>query len=375
MGRSMIETIDARGLARRLAATGLPYADEPFEIARPVWHRFLTTLKVERMTGLASAAAAADVLVLTNEQRAELHAAQLEAMTWTVALERALLEIALAGKADDLAFIVLKGPALAHNFYPDPSWRAFADIDLLVQTRDWRRACALLERNGFRREKPEPRAGFDERFGKAAVHVGPHGLSVDLHRTLVLGPFGLWMEPEELFEHTVPFDLAGVPLRRLDDTALLLHACVHAALGFMDPLLLPVRDVVQITQQGAIDWPQLGRWAERWRLRGVVLHAFKLANDILDFPPPEELAVLGPEPVARRERRALDAYITGRRSRGGTIRSALSALPRVRDKLALLRAMLVPERAFLAARTERGARPSYLRRWAVPVRWLMRRTR
>src|SRR5437879_3101885 len=81
---------------------------------------------------------------------------------------------------------------------------------------------------GFTRPRPEPRPGFSERFGKAATHRGVDGLELDLHRTLVVGPFGLWLEPDELFEHAILFHLWGRELRRLDDTALVLHACLNA---------------------------------------------------------------------------------------------------------------------------------------------------
>ena len=38
------------------------------------------------------------------------------------------------------------------------------------------------------------------RFGKAICHSDQEGLQVDLHRSLVVGPFGMWMRPDELFD-------------------------------------------------------------------------------------------------------------------------------------------------------------------------------
>jgi len=79
-------------------------------------------------------------------------------------------------------------------------------------------------------------------------------------------------------------------------------------------------------------------------------------------------------PSRRRERRALDAYITNRRSRGGTATSTIRAIPGLSAKIAYVRALLFPNRAFLSAR-QRNGRPSYLRRLAVPVRWFTGRHR
>lgn len=369
----MPELARARALSLRIAAYGLDGDEEPIDVGDGAWRQLLGHISTQRLSGVASAAAGSGVLRLTDPQAEELCGIHTADMTWTLALERSLLRIARAASEEGVDLIVLKGPALANDFYPDPSWRAFADIDLLVRTNDWRRACEVLDRLGFHRQRPEPRAGFDERFGKAAVHADYQGLNVDLHRTLVLGSFGLWMHPEELFDRTVAFTLAGVPLRRLDDTAMLLHACVHAALGFQDPLLMPLRDLVQVASLANVDWDELEVWAARWKLSGVIGHAFETAERLLGFDQPAGVAGVRAIPIGRRERRALDLYTTGRRARGGTARSELWAVPGIRQKVDLLRAMLFPDPAFLAARTEEGARPSYVRRWSVPIRWLLRR--
>ena len=93
-----------------------------------------------------------------------------------------------------IAHRVLKGHAWAHTVYPDPSWRAFGDVDLLVGTDDSDRAVEVLESTGVRRTLPEVRPGFDRRFGKDATLLSASGREVDLHRLLVAGPYGLWVD-------------------------------------------------------------------------------------------------------------------------------------------------------------------------------------
>jgi hypothetical protein len=362
-------------LAARVAAFGLPDGPASVEVPEAVWVEFLGYLIAERLTGLAAAMAAGGGLSLTETQAEELRRSHLEAMMWSLSLERALLRVVAEADAESLELVVLKGPALAHCFYPDPAMRSFSDIDLLVRTSGWRSACALLERTGFRRELPEPRPGFDERFGKAAVHADPTGLLIDLHRTLVLGPFGVWLDAPSLFERTVPFEVAGRALRRLDDTTTLLHACMHASLGWSPPLLMPVRDMMQVAAVGTIDWGRFARDAERWQLRAVVKHAFQTGRDVLRCRLPEGATAFLDVVPTRRERRALDAYVTSRRSRGGTVRATVRAVPGVRAKAAFLRDLLLPDRAFLAARSADGEGASHLKRWSTPVRWLLRRSR
>lgn len=173
---------------------------------------------------------------------------------------------------------------------------------------------------------------------------------------------------------TVSFGLAAQSLPRLGDTGLLLHACVHASLGFRPPLLLPLRDVAQTIASVRPDWDQLAEWGRRWRLRGVIRHALETASATLGWQIPEQARELMTEP-SRRERRAMEAYTTSRRDRGGKALATVRAIRGVRAKVAYIGALVVPDRAFLKLRAGSDARPSYLRRWKVPVGWLALRSR
>jgi len=357
-------TAEARRIERAIGGFGLPGPEPPIDVPTDAWPSVLTTLAAGRMTGLAVAAAEAGHLRLSASQAEELLERQRDAMIWALTIERRLLGLARAFDEVGVDVVVLKGPALAHTMYPDPSWRSFGDLDLLVPTPAWRRALDVLAGLGFGRRLPEPRPGFDERFGKAAVHTNGDGVEVDLHRTLVIGPFGLWISPDELSRRWAPFTLAGRELRRLDDTALLLHACLHASLGWWPALLWTLRDVAQVAWSGRVDWEEAAELARRWRLRAVLRHALEAASKTLEVSLPVEAAPLLSVDPPRRERRALESYVTERRGRGGTEISTLHAIPGLRGKAAYVRAMLFPRREFLAAR---GRGP--LRRLMVPVRW------
>jgi Uncharacterised nucleotidyltransferase len=364
------EAVRSMSLGWTVASHALAGAPEqPLVIGADEWPRLRDTLVAQRLTGLAVAALEAGHLVLSAERTADLLSRHHDAMVWALTIERKLLTLSEAFDKAGIETIVLKGPALAHAVYPDPSWRAYVDLDVLVRTRDWYRACALLESLGHQRRLPEPRARFDVRFGKAAVHKAGDGIEVDLHRTLVLGPFGLWMHPDELFGRTAQLPLGNRRLRRLDDTALLLHACMHASLGWKPPLLLPVRDVAQIAQGAQVDWDLLWDLASRWELRAVIRHALMTATSFLGARLSREALALMGRKSSRRERRALEAYISDHRNRETTAISTLRAIPGLRGKVAYVRAMLVPQRQFLEARSRDGGAPSYLRRWTTPVRW------
>jgi hypothetical protein len=359
---------------RRVATFGLrPEGEPPIAIPDEVGDRFLDAVTGQQLTGFAVSAFEFGALRLTRELSESLLGRHREHMILALRLEKTLLAVTAAFDAEDIACVVLKGPALAHAAYPEPSWRPFSDIDLLVRASDWAGACHVLGRLGFSRALPEPRRGFDQRFGKAAVFVGDNGLEIDLHRTLVLGPYGLWMDPEELFQRTADLRVGGTILQRLDDTAMLLHACLHASLGWISPLLMPLRDVAQVAASDRVDWEGFGELVNRWRLRAVVRHAHQSVRDSLDVPLPFRADLSAEAEPSRRDRRLLESYVTDRRSRGGLALSSLRAIPGIRARAAYVRAMMFPSRDFLDRRAV--GRGSYWRRWMVPVRWLTRSRR
>ena len=363
--------LDAATAFDRILSFGLDETREfePFSVADAEWQGLHRKLSSHRFTGIACAALQDGLLELDEGRKEQLYESQKRAMMWALALEREFVALAPAFAAAGIQIVLLKGPAFAHSVYPDPSWRPFADLDVLVSTKDWRRACSLLRDLGWARQLPEPRPGFDERFGKAAVYRNELGMELDLHRTLVLGPFGLWMSPEELFENTTSLTLGGLEVRRLDDTHQLVHACAHTALGTSLPLLLPQRDVAQMIGLPAIRWEQVRSIAERWRLGAVLGFTFeRVARTYgLDLPPDaEEFTKSSHNKV---ETQALAAYTTpSLRNRGGTALSTVRAVEGVRNKIAYVTGMLVPDQEFLTARQQNGA--SYRRRWQVPLRWL-----
>ena len=353
------------------AGVGLGPARKPGYSPGSGWAVALGRIQQEQLTGLAVAGVEAGELSIDESQREELWTAHREAMARVIALERRLIEFGNALESHGIEFIVLKGPALAHGFYADPAHRGFRDIDVLVHTRDLPRAAEVLGELGFARDLPEPREGFDVRFGKAICHTDRDGLQVDLHRSLVVGPFGVWIRSEELFEGTVEFFLGGRCFRRLGDEALFLHACVHAALGWRPPLLLPLRDVVTAARCESVDWRLVSALGARWKLLGVVRQAVEYASEAIpgaDFP--AEIDTFRTARVSRRERLALDSYVGDHRARGGTVRSMLWALKGPREKLGYLRGLVFPDRPFLEARSGKATHALLLKRWRVPLRWM-----
>ena len=364
---------DQTSLLNTIAAVGLaPDADARHEIDEEGWPPLRSRILGHRLTGLALLACERGMLVLSENNHTELRGLHRDAMALALELESRLIEVADALEEVEVDVTVLKGPAIAHGYYPDPSLRPFSDLDLLVGAQQWTVAVQTLARLGFERELPEPRAGFDVNFGKAVSWHKDH-VGIDLHRTLAAGPFGLWMKPDALRQWREEFTLGGERFKRLDATGLLLHACVHASLGWRPPLLLPLRDVLTIASVESVDWERLAGWSESWGLNAVLQHAFGTAAHRLNVSVPDEAQRLLEAPVSAKELRALGAYTTDRRRRGGTALATMQAIPGLRQRARYARSLVLPERSFLKARASDGERASYLRRWMTPANWLLGR--
>jgi len=365
-------------LARRIAAFGLPGVPIPDAVAPSdqVWSSLFGLVQDQRITGLAIESVADGWLDLTEEQTEQLFAAHRDAMMWTLLIERKLVGLVGEFERDGIGFAVLKGASVARTAYAEPCLRSFGDLDLLVRTADYGRACALLGRLGHERQRPEPRPGFEVRFGKGSVHRHPEDrIEVDLHRTLVLGPFGLWVDPEELMDRRQTFDLAGRKISRLDDTGMLLNVAMHASLGRSEARLVPLRDVAQVVKSGRVDWDVLASWARRWHLTAVLQDAFSTSSRVLDAAVPEGTrALLAPE-APRSEVRALEAYQGERRFLGGTPVMTLRAIPGLGSKAAYVWALAVPDQKFLRARANGAEKATYRRRWSIALHWALGRLR
>ena len=339
---------------RLIASWGLADADgtsAPFQPDTAIeWSRLLGQIQFERISGLAVEAAGAGAIELSEEQAGELFRSHRDAMTWCLAAEQKLLHVGEAFTAEGIEYAVLKGPALAHTMYPEPCLRPFVDLDLLVRSRDYDRACAILARLGHLRRPSgaEARLGVAIREGERACRPDD-GIEVDLHRTLVLGPFGQWIDGDELLDRAGRFYLGGRPVPRLDDTATLVNVALHGALGWARPRLAPLRDLVEVCDRGEIDEERLMLWVRDWHLGAAIARAVALVQASLHLPPPRVLQAVPLESSAR-DRRLLGAYVGERRATASLPLVTLGAIEGVHAKSRYALGLLFPTREFLRVR-------------------------
>jgi len=338
-----------RDLARRIAGHGLglsrPVVEQPLPCE--LWDDLLPTVVGERLTGLLLAAIADGALPVDDRQAGAARQLGLQEAHNVLRLEAALVRV--SGRLDELgvAHRVLKGPVLAHLVYARPDLRPFRDIDLLVPGADIGRVVAMLERNGGARRFRTCRPGFDERFAKGVNVRSFDGLDVDLHRTLALGPYGLALDPADLFATSTPFTIGDHRLLGLGPDELLLHAGYHAALGDWPPRLVPHRDVAELLLHGAADADRALEVAARWKGEAPLSRAIRRAATWFDLDRDLPLVRWAFEHTASaRDVRALALYRSGDSS--ALAAAGIVGITGLRDRWDYARMLLLPDRAYLA---------------------------
>ena len=327
-------------------------------VHRFAWTEFLAGCEENRVLGLLADAVRTGACRLPDYQRESVESRCGWWLAHDLVVERQLLRVAGVLDGAGIEFRVLKGVALANSIYAEPSLRLFGDIDLVVDPDHFVRAAAVIaEALSGTRELPELRPGFDQRFGREIL-LRCDGLEVDLHRTLVDGPFGLWVRLDDLFAEKRTFLLGGRALPRLGDAARFVHACMAAVLGDWPPRRIAQRDIAELLvggeRAGALGAAPVQELAARWRATAVVALAIRTTVADLGLETGHPLITWAQGYRSSVGDRLLLASYRGR-ARGYTSQAlSVVALPGWGDRADFLRAITRPSRAYLDARGFRG---------------------
>lgn len=283
----------------------------------------------------------------------------------------AVCERAFAALADRrVPFLVLKGAALSVTAYPKPFLRHSHDIDLLLHPHDLPTAAELLGRVGFTATAPRRRTAPD-----SVMLLDSSRLPVELHARLYRLPhYG--PPPESVWQRAVPQTFGPTTFATLSRADHLVYVCGQAACCASRDSLKWAVDAFQLIGDGTgLDWTAVGAAVHESRL--AVPLAVILSFLARDLGAPVPVAVLEEiaDAAARASRADVEVALTGLRAgRAGTFRNLFRAAPSWRERLVLLRWMVLPSAAAL-----RGGEPlRFSRLWPLayvtrPLGYLARR--
>ena len=352
---------DTSAWATAVAAYGLGPPQELLErgpIEDATWPRLLEVARSQRLMGLLRQAANDGVLALQGGQWATLEESYRRTAEQTARAEQSTAYMAETLRGAGIESRILKGPAMAHLDYPSPDLRPYVYSNLLVRSDEFVETVALLNRLGFERAHAEPSHGFDARFRKGSVLASGSGAVVELHRTIADGAYAMIVEHRELFRTSSPLRLCGVDVVALSPEERLLHACFEARVGDTKPLLIRLRDIVQLVLTHDLDIDRVEGLSGAWGAQSLVAEAVRRAWTLLgvtDMVPLSAWAAA--HRTTRKERRRLLAYHRAR-SRSLVSLQALAAIRPRAQVFIYLKAVALPDRSYLE-----GHYRGHLSRW------------
>ncbi|WP_199431065.1 nucleotidyltransferase family protein [Qaidamihabitans albus] len=354
-----------------VAAHGLAEATRPFPaepLGSDAWSALLAAARKHRVVGELRAAVDQGSLPATGEQAAQARATHRGILLRVLSLEQELVKVGQLLRESGVDIRLLKGSAVARLDYPQPALRSFIDLDVLVRAAEIDRAVAVLTDAGFARTLAEPRPGFDRRFDKGTTLRHSAGFELDLHRTFVLGPWGVLVDLESLWDEGEEFVVAGKSLRALSRPNRFLHACYHATLGDWPLRLGSLRDVAQLWPVSEAEGAEFVRRAARWGGQAVVSAAVADTRRLLGLATAGAFTdwALNYRPN-RREESWLALHTHAGKTFAAQALATVPVLPRLRDKVAYLRALALPDGRYTA-----GRHSSPLARFRFAVREIRR---
>jgi hypothetical protein len=316
------------------------------------WDALVTRAEDERLAPLLYVAlrdGAAPPAVL-----ARLRAAWMAAERQHLLAGCQLAEILAALDAAGIAGVVLKGPALADEYYADPALRPFTDLDLLVRRRERERAIEVLGALAYVHGSPGRSLGYELDHAAAAYFVAASDtarLPVDLHWDFICHPGGgraTELAADEIWAR-------ATPAWKLAPEDLLVYLAAHFAIHHSLAGVLWQLDLALVLRRhsATLDWDAVAARARRWGAGPAVYFALRSVGG--------ELAVVAPtEAMSRLHPGHLRAALVERLQRGGAERLSrleylvdVMLLDRLSHVITTVLSGLIPQPAWVRARYER----------------------
>lgn len=302
--------------------------------------------------------------MVPRDVRAALGRALADALAGQLRLGHALGRLLRLFDREHVPVIPLKGLALAETLYPDPVLRPSRDVDLLVRPESVLAVDGLLRGLGYRRLADAHSWRFDLAYDRATLYVGPGGVHVDLHWSLLSDPRYVWNEREglQVWDRAIRVRVAGEEALSPCPEDLLLYLAVHLAVHHGLAGLLWYWDLALLLNQRAdtLDWDVVVARASRWRVRTALYFALLGCQRFFDVSAPGPVMTrLGPRGPRATTLRWLVLHHGADRLQRLEHLIALLLVDRARDLIAPLASVLFPSPAWLRARYE-GASASLL---------------
>jgi len=208
-----------------------------------------------------------------------------------LALAKEWLQLLQLFEDAELPVISLKGPALASTAYGDLAWREFHDLDLLIHSKDVRRARDILLHNGYELWSTTLNNSDTEllrsRNRQLCFTNAQHGAAIDLHWGALHEMFSFQLPADQLWKQARVEHWNDLSFLSLAPEHLLLYLCAHGSKHCWRNLcwLCDIAALVEAHPQ--MDWPECLRLAESSDSALLLQHTLLLTQQVLGLKVPE----------------------------------------------------------------------------------------
>lgn len=267
---------------------------------------------------------------------------------------RELNSVAEEFARQDIPLVVLKGAALAKQYYAEPAQRPFGDLDLLIHTDDAPRVREFLLARGMKEFGGVARGSNRTYYGEASFNPADgRGAQMDVHWELVSPAYyRRRMEMAWFWRNIEPAALVGRTMKLLNPTAQLVHLGIHAGLHHQDRLrLIWLYDLALVVNRrgGEIDWRGADAFAKRSGLARPIRTILEKMQETWGVALPSEVQNLFQPPRWDIGERAVYALTTTQFTEARTVSDAWN-MPGARRKLEFVREYLFPDVVYMRKR-------------------------
>jgi Uncharacterised nucleotidyltransferase len=185
--------------------------------------------------------------------------------------------------------MLLKGAALALNYYSDYGLRPMNDFDLLVPTSDAANAIKILKQLGWESAFDQPDKYLNLLHGTPFKHQASNQ-NIDLHWH-IFAECRQDNDDDDFWRGSLPSNINGVTTQVLNPTHQLLHILVHGWRGDILGLIRWLADATIILNScpDAIDWEELLSQAHKRKLVLRLKETLPLWRDLVGVTVPLEV--------------------------------------------------------------------------------------
>ena len=282
-----------RTLVATLRGATVPDADR----ARLDQHALLDLIERHRLAGVVRRhVQAAEDGHWASALEEALVTASRKTLADNMVLVEALRSIEEVLRAADISFVVLKGASLLGFLYPEFDGRFMTDLDLLIRQDDWPRVAAALRTRGYKMPTGEQERYYSQAWYHQLVETPAFpSCAVEFHWNIESTERSR-VDPVDLANRSVAFELDDTSYRRLCDDDLLLHLAVHLAHHFDRPSLHWVEDLRRLLLNSTFDWAVIESRARQWQVLNCLAYTFCYVERVFPgtLPPAARRIVLSP---------------------------------------------------------------------------------